>query len=120
VRIQHLQIAALQGDRTAIEKLADYASPAFEFRTRQNALRALKALNALPVSLLPHLFEALTSTNTRLSAVARECVEYWMQQARYRQTLLDYYQRQSWTPAEKSLLAPLFEYKPPTFYQRSS
>ena len=118
VRIKNLEVAALHGDRNAIEKLVDYASASFEFRTRQNALRAFKALNVMPQALLPHLFEALTSTNTRLAAVAREVVEYWMQQTRYRQTLTDYYQRQSWTPAEKAILAPLFEYKPATFYQR--
>lgn len=118
VRIKNLEVAALNGDRNALDKLVDYASPSFEFRTRQNALRAFKALNAMPQALLPHLFEALTSTNTRLAAVAREVVEYWMQQTRYRQTLIDYYQRQSWTPAEKTILAPLFEYKPATFYQR--
>ncbi|MCS7152616.1 MAG: M1 family metallopeptidase [Bacteroidia bacterium] len=120
VRIKHLEIAALNGDRTAIEKLSDYASPAFEFRTRQNALRALKALNEMPLSLLPHLFEALTSPNPRLAGVAREVVEYWLQQTRYRQTLVEYYQRTSWSPAEKAILSPIFEYKPPTFYQRSS
>lgn len=120
VRIKHLEVAALNGDRQAIEKLVDYASPAFEFRTRQNALRALKALNTLPQSLLPHLFEALLSPNTRLAAVGREVTEYWMQQTRYRQTLLEYYRRQAWSPAEKALLAPLFGYKAPTFYQRSS
>ncbi|MCX7606004.1 MAG: M1 family metallopeptidase [Bacteroidia bacterium] len=120
VRIKHLEIAALYGDKAALEKLVDYASPSFEFRTRQNALRSLKALNQLPPSLLPHLFEALTSPNTRLAAVAREGVEYWMQQIRYRQALLDYYQKQVWSPAEKAILAPIFEYKAPTFYQRSS
>ncbi|GIV26047.1 MAG: hypothetical protein KatS3mg026_1739 [Bacteroidia bacterium] len=120
VRIKNLEIAALQGDRAAIEKLVDYASPSFEFRTRQNALRALKALNLLPPSLLPHLFEALVHPNARLAGVARECVEYWMQQTRYRQALQNYYQRQAWSPAEKAILAPLLDYKAPTFYQRSS
>lgn len=120
VRIKHLEVAALHGDRAAIERLVDYASPSFEFRTRQNALRALKALNALPPSLLPHLFDALTSPNTRLAGLAREVLEYWMQQTRYRQTLIDYYQRQSWSPTERAILAPLFEHKPATFYQRSS
>ncbi|GIV22809.1 MAG: M1 family metallopeptidase [Bacteroidia bacterium] len=120
VRIKHLEVAALHGDKGAIDKLVDYASPAFEFRTRQNALRALKALNALPPSLLPHLVEALLSTNMRLAAVAREVTEYWLGQTRFRQTLIEYYNQHSWSPAEKAILAPLFEYKPPTFYQRSS
>ncbi|MCS6790322.1 MAG: M1 family metallopeptidase [Bacteroidia bacterium] len=120
VRIKHLEVAALQGDPKAIEKLVEYASPAYEFRTRQNALRSLKALNALPVSLLPYLFDALLSPNTRLAGAAREIVEYWMQQTRHRQALLEYYQRQPWTPAERVLLMPLFEYKPPSFYQRGN
>ncbi|MDW8015040.1 MAG: M1 family metallopeptidase [Bacteroidia bacterium] len=120
VRIKHLEVAALYGDQTAVNKLVEYAGPAFEFRTRQNALRALKALNAMPVTLLPHLFDALLSPNLRLAGVAREVTEYWMQQTRLRQTLIEYYQRQSWTSTEKSILAPLFEHKPPTFYQRTS
>ncbi len=120
VRIKHLEIAALHGDRAAVDKLVDYASVSFEFRTRQNALRALKALNLLPPNLLPHLFDALLSPNARLATVARECVDYWMQQTRFRQTLQNYYQQRSWSPAEKAVLAPLFEYKAPTFYQRSS
>lgn len=118
VRIKHLEVAALYGDRTAVEKLVDYASPGFEFRTRQNALRALKALNAMPLSLLPHLFDALVSTNNRLAGVAREVTEYWLQQTRYRQTLVDYYQRQSWRPEEKAILSPIFDHKPASFYQR--
>ncbi|MEN3040817.1 MAG: M1 family metallopeptidase [Bacteroidia bacterium] len=118
VRIKNLEIAALYGDKAAVEKLVDYASPSFEFRTRQNALRALKALNALPPSLLPHLFEALLSPNNRLAATAREVCEYWLQQTRYRQTLIEYYQRQSWSPSEKAILEPLFGYKPAVFYQR--
>ncbi|MDW8133524.1 MAG: M1 family aminopeptidase [Bacteroidia bacterium] len=120
VRIKHLEVAALSGDPKAIGKLVDYASPAFEFRTRQNALRALKNLNAMPIELLPHLFEALTNPNSRLSATAKEIVEYWLQQTRYRQTLIEYYHRQAWSTAQKTILAPLFEYKAPTFYQRST
>jgi HEAT repeat protein len=120
VEIKALEIAARTGDRTALEKLVDYASPSFEFRTRQNALRALKRLNQMPPTLLPHLFDALLSTNTRLAALAREITEYWMEQTLFRQTLQNYYEKTPWTPEEKRLLAPLFEYRPPTFYQRSS
>jgi hypothetical protein len=120
VEIKALEIAARTGERIALEKLVDYASPSFEFRTRQNALRALKRLNQMPPTLLPHLFDALLSTNTRLAALAREITEYWMEQTLFRQALQNYYEKTPWTPEEKRLLAPLFEYRPPTFYQRSS
>ncbi len=120
VEIKALEIAVRTGDRSALEKLVDYASLSFEFRTRQNALRVLKRLNQMPPSLLPHLFDALVSTNARLAAVAREITEYWMEQTLFRQTLQNYYEKTLWTPEEKRLLAPLMEYRPPTFYQRSS
>ncbi len=120
VEIKALEIAVRTGDRSALEKLVDYASLSFEFRTRQNALRVLKRLNQMPPSLLPHLFDALVSTNARLAAVAREITEYWMEQTLFRQTFQNYYEKTLWTPEEKRLLAPLMEYRPPTFYQRSS
>ncbi len=120
LQIKALEIAARTGDRQALEKLVDFASPSFEFRTRQNALRALKRLNQMPPTLLPHLFEALTSPNTRLAAVAREITDYWMEQSLYQQSLKNYYEKTPWSAEERRILAPLFEYRPPTFYQRSS
>ncbi|MCS7161854.1 MAG: M1 family metallopeptidase [Bacteroidia bacterium] len=120
VEVKRLELAAAQGDSRAVERLVDLASPSFEFRTRQNALRAFKALNMLPPTLLPHLFEALLHFNSRLAGTAREVVEYWLQQKRFQQTLREYYERISWSPEQKAILEPLLGYKPPTFYQRSS
>lgn len=120
ILIARLEIAAQSGDRSALERLVDLASPSFEFRTRQNAFRALKRLNQMPPALLPHLFEALLSPNWRLASTARELVEYWKQQTLFERTLRAYYEKTAWSPEEKRILAPLFESKAPTSYQRSS
>ncbi|MGQ9862935.1 MAG: M1 family aminopeptidase [Bacteroidia bacterium] len=118
VEIEMHELLALDGDKNALEKLVDLTSPSYDFRTRQNALEALRRLNTLPPAAIPHLFDALVSTHTRLAATAKTLVQYWMEQTLVRRRLIQYYRSRSWEPKEKKILELLLSPEPPPFYRR--
>ena len=68
--------------------LVTYASPYYEFRTRINAMAALKRLNYLNEELCYNLFEASLSFNSRLAQPANELIAYFKQQTAYKRLLI--------------------------------
>jgi aminopeptidase N len=70
-RIAWLQTAIEHGKQEHLSELIDYSSLRFDFRTRINAIEALKNLNYLDESFASHLVQASNHWNFRLSAAAK-------------------------------------------------
>lgn len=109
VRITRLRIAAQAGDGQAIEDLNSLTTGSYEFRTRQNAMQALKALGYCDASVADNLFAAALSNNRRLAAVAVEVLEDLRGRSAYRPMLEAKYRDGKWTERERSVLRRIFE-----------
>lgn len=78
IEIARAAVLAGRGDSAALATLVDYASPAFEFITRQNAMEALVTLGTFTPSVATVLIQGALSTNDRLadratSALSQMC-----------------------------------------------
>ena len=91
------------------DELVKLSSSQYEFRTRGNALNALKQLNYLDDELVKNLFNALTHFNTRLNAPAKKVAEYFMEQKEFKDKLTAFYKNNTWDTHEKNKLKDLFE-----------
>ncbi len=109
VWVKRLQIAAGQGDRSAVEQLVDLCTISYEFRTRQNAMQALKALGHCDAATADNLFAAALSNNRRLAAVAVDVLKDFRGRTAYRNMLDGKYRNGNWSPEEKRMLKEVFE-----------
>lgn len=100
IRIKWYEIKAMQGDKLALDSLADFLSSSYEFGTRQNAMNSIKKLNMVTDATTRHLMEALVSTNNRLSFTASTLIDYFMQQEVNRKIFLTNMSYRTWQPAE--------------------
>jgi aminopeptidase N len=87
-----------------VERLVNYTSAQWEFRTRNNAFAALKPLGYCDTKLVANLFDAMLSTNGRLAAPASQLAEYITQQAAYKNLFTDYYKSKTWESWQVELL----------------
>jgi len=101
--------ARQQGENASLAQLVDYAGVSYEFRTRTNALQALKRLNECGDSLLPNLMNAMAHPNARLRGPAGDVATFFLQQTALRRKLTDYYISHEWSKAERELLDPYFK-----------
>jgi len=62
------------------ETIPRYCGPAYEFQTRQNAIKAMKRLGLLSSTAARNMVDAACSTNERLAAVALETMDYLWEQ----------------------------------------
>jgi hypothetical protein len=106
VRIHWHELAASAGiDRQQnLDALAQYASQAWEFRTRNNAFAALKATNHLDAGVAASLFNAMLSTNGRLAGPASQLAEAFSAQSAYRQFLITQYHSAKFEDWQRELL----------------
>ena len=104
IRVKWLEVQGRRGDEASIKGLVALAGPSYEFRTRTNALEALKRLNYLDSDLLPHLFDALTHFNSRLRAPAASVTAYFSQQTAYADRLKKYYHSHTWEGWQREIL----------------
>ncbi len=84
--------------------LINYASNAWEFRTRNNAFAAIKASGVFAENLIPYLFDAMLSTNGRLAAPAAELANYVCLKTVNLTLMQNYYKQQNYTPAQKETI----------------
>lgn len=77
-------------NKTIPAKLTDYSSPVFEFETRMNAIAALQKLNYLDDISLDYLIKACLHWNFKLNAVAKEALQYYYKQLKYK-VMIDQY-----------------------------
>ena len=91
----------LQGGRTENEPqlflnpLISMAGPYYEFRTRTNAMAALKRLNVLTPELCQNLFDAILGFNSRLASPAIDLIQYFKQQSNYKALIIKEIQKTS-------------------------
>jgi hypothetical protein len=91
---QKKQEVSLHGKRTENEpqiflnSLISMTGPYYEFRTRTNAMAALKRLNVLTPELTQNLFDAILGFNGRLASPAIELLQYFKQQSQYKALII--------------------------------
>ncbi len=96
VRITWLELATKNKSKKYQAELVKYASSSYEFRTRVNAMKALKRLNHCNKKVIQYLVDAYLNPNGRLSRPAKQVLNYFYQQYRYQRMIKQYYQDNRW------------------------
>lgn len=109
VRTKWLERSAHAGDLGALAQLNDLTTISYEFRTRQNAMQALRALGHCDASVADNLFAAALSPNRRLAAVAVDVLKDFRTRTAHRDLLDGKFRNTKWSEREKRLLRPIFE-----------
>lgn len=109
VRTKWLEISHMRGDSTAAPILADLAGNAYEFITRQNAMRSLVRINWLNHAAIAGLVQAYVNPNGRLAAVARETLDHFRKQGQYRRQIDDWCRARKWQGEEAKLIEQLLK-----------
>jgi len=92
-----LEIAyATKGDKEYADKLIAYSGSSYEFRTRANAMGALKRLDYFDTGLVDNCVDAMLTNNSRLSGPAGDCLNYFFAQDRYKATIGEYLKSKKW------------------------
>jgi aminopeptidase N len=104
VNIKYHELCVLNGIDADKHRnaLINYAGNQWEFRTRNNAFAALKATGTFNATLIPHLFDAMLSTNGRLAGPAAECANYFTQQASNLKAMQEFMAKQNYNAAQKA------------------
>lgn len=105
VEVKWLEIAASNtGDKKYTDQLLNYASGSYEFRTRTNAMNALKHLGYFDKKLIEDLTDAMTSPNTRLSGPAADVLKYYREQNNYKKLIDEYIASKKWEDWQKQAI----------------
>jgi aminopeptidase N len=105
VEITWLELSAASAkDVHFIYKLVDYTSNSYEFRTRINAMEAVKRLDYFDVNLMNNLLNALMSSNGRLAAPAEDLLRYFYAQDLHRNAIAEYVKTQKWEPWQSVII----------------
>ncbi len=92
------------GKKSYADELVKYTSGSYEFRTRGNAMAALKRSGYFNETLIANLMDALLSPNDRLSAPAKDMLKFYSIQSKYKKMITDYIGSVQWTSLQKSIL----------------
>jgi aminopeptidase N len=123
LRVKWLQLAYVQPADTVVrnadsikhinsailKELIDYTSPAFEFRIRTNAFKALQALNYLDDRSAMSMLNASLSWNGRLASPAREALGYFYKQIDKKAIIDQCIAKGKWTDEERNKLSGMFK-----------
>jgi aminopeptidase N len=104
IRIKWLEIACLSDKQKYISELISYSNVPYEFRTRINAIEALKRLNYVDDKSLGAFLNAACHFNTRLGAPAEQGIQYFYKQNQYKKLIQDFSMKSSLTITEKAVL----------------
>lgn len=105
VRMSWLQIDYYEhNSKESLDKLIDYVSPAYEFRTRIEAAKILKSLNYLDSKLVSYLFDGHFSYNPRLRTPMKEILDYYIGNLSNKKMIKDAAMRGNWDEWEKRRL----------------
>jgi aminopeptidase N len=106
VRVRWLELAWLSSnDSKYADELVQMSSQSYEFRTRTNAMAALKRMNYFSEPLTGFLVESILSSNTRLAGPAGDLLQYFYSQDRYRPAIGAFVRAGKWAPWQQGLLA---------------
>ncbi len=84
--------------------LMNYASNQWEFRTRNNAFAAIKASGVYSAALIPHLFDAMLNTNSRLAGPAAELTNFLATKTTNLNDMQHYFNTMNYGKAQKDIL----------------
>lgn len=87
------------------DSLVNLTSGSYEFRTRTNAMQALKRLNWFSDALTANLVDAILNPNSRLSGPAADLLKYFYGQDKYKANITGYIQSKHWEGWQKDLLS---------------
>jgi hypothetical protein len=105
VKVRWLELAWVSGGRSEYaDELVQMSSQSYEFRTRVNAMAALKRMNYFSEPLTGFLVEAILSPNTRLAGPASDLLQYFYNQDRYRPVIGAFVRAGKWAPWQQGLL----------------
>lgn len=88
-------------------ELAVFAGPGYEFRTRLNAIDALKRTNYFTQQVFLNLLDAAAAQNGRLAGPATTALEHFAKQTVYRSEIASYLSAYTPSPAEAKVLKQL-------------
>jgi len=103
VKMKWLEIASMTNSKYT-DQLVSYASNAYEFRTRVNAISSLKKLNHLDENLIEYLVDAMLSANARLANPASDLLSNFYEQLRYRRQIINYVETKEWKPWQLKII----------------
>lgn len=86
------------------DSLVSFTSGSYEFRTRTNAMLALKRLGFFSDALTVNLVDAILSPNSRLSGPAADLLKYFYAQDKYKAAISSYMQSKHWESWQKEML----------------
>ena len=105
VRIKWLEeMYVLSKDKTHLEKIIDYTSNSYEFRTRANAANALKQINYFDEKIMKNLVNGILSSNGRLSGPCGEALKYFYGQNAYHDIIAAYVFGTKWQEWQLEML----------------
>ncbi|MDX2188948.1 MAG: M1 family metallopeptidase [Bacteroidota bacterium] len=104
VRIKWLEIACINEKSKYIDELIAYSSQSYEFRTRTNAIEALKKLNHLDDKVVTNLANAAAHFNSRLYTVAGDAIQYFYKQSAQKRLIVDYLKKSNISSKERQAL----------------
>jgi hypothetical protein len=84
--------------------LISYASNQWEFRTRNNAFAAIKSSGVYSTTLIPHLFDAMLNTNSRLAGPAAELTNFLATKTTNLNDMQHYFNTTNYSKAQKDIL----------------
>lgn len=84
--------------------LINYASNQWEFRTRNNAFAAIKASGVYSAALIPHLFDAMLNTNSRLAGPAADLANHLATKTTNLNDMQHYFNTTNYSKAQKDIL----------------
>ncbi len=84
--------------------LINYASNQWEFRTRNNAFAAIKASGVYSAALIPHLFDAMLNTNSRLAGPAADLANHLATKTTNLNDMQQHFNTTNYTKAQKDIL----------------
>jgi len=108
VRARWLEIACRLDKPNHIGQLADLTGPSWEFRTRLNAMEALKRMNHLDEHVIVNLVDASLNPNRRLAGPSKSLLKHFMIQTDYRKMIERYYESKTWESWQTGILGDLF------------
>jgi aminopeptidase N len=110
VRVRWLELAYLAyGRQTYADELVALTSSSYEFRTRINAMAALRRIDYFTQPLVGNLADAILNPNTRLAGPAGDLLAYFYAQDRCRRVIGDYVRAGKWKGWQWSLLSRFAE-----------
>ena len=88
----------------ALSEQNKFASSAYEFRTRLNALNSFKIMNVLNEELVANIFNAMLSYNGRLAGPATDLANHFSGQFEYKQAMKNWFAKSNLDTKQKETI----------------